>query len=91
MSIMGLTWLLLLACALACASADRGGSSLRGALEALQRRQRGRMHGPILPQPDYESLYEFVPPQGYPGTQRRSSFINIPEAKDNKSMTVCQR
>ncbi|KAJ8736087.1 hypothetical protein PYW08_006743 [Mythimna loreyi] len=63
---MGLTWLLLAACALACAGADRGGSSLRGALEALQRRQRGRMHGPILPQPDYESLYEFVPPQGYP-------------------------
>ncbi|XP_026738938.1 uncharacterized protein LOC113501846 [Trichoplusia ni] len=63
---MGLTWLLLLACALTCACADRGGSSLRGALEALQRRQRGRMHGPVLPQPDYDSLYEFVPPQGYP-------------------------
>ncbi|XP_047018924.1 uncharacterized protein LOC124629539 [Helicoverpa zea] len=63
---MGLLWLLLAACALMCASADRGGSSLRGALEALQRRQRGRMHGPILPQPDYDALYEFVPPQGYP-------------------------
>ncbi|KAG6447044.1 hypothetical protein O3G_MSEX004710 [Manduca sexta] len=24
------------------------------------------MHGPIIPQPDYDALYEFVPPQGYP-------------------------
>ncbi|KAH9628379.1 hypothetical protein HF086_015909 [Spodoptera exigua] len=63
---MGLKWLFVVACTLACVSADRGGSSLRGALEALQRRQRGRMHGPILPQPDYDALYEFVPPQGYP-------------------------
>ncbi|XP_028169842.1 uncharacterized protein LOC114359589 [Ostrinia furnacalis] len=62
---MSVTWLLVAAC-LACASADRGGSSLRGALEALQRRQRGRMHGPLAPQPDYDQLYEFVPPQGYP-------------------------
>lgn len=66
---MALIWLWVVVCVtVAGAGADRGGSSLRGALEALQRRQRGRMHGPILPQPDYDSLYEFVPPQSYPGT-----------------------
>ncbi|KAJ0182317.1 hypothetical protein K1T71_001686 [Dendrolimus kikuchii] len=64
---MSITWLLALAaCGLAYANADRGGSSLRGALEALQRRQRGRTPGPIITQPDYDSLYEFIPPQGYP-------------------------
>ncbi|XP_023951930.1 uncharacterized protein LOC112055875 [Bicyclus anynana] len=62
---MQMLWMLVLvACAVASASADRGGS-LRGALEALQRRQRSRMQG-RLPPPDYESLYEFVPPQAYP-------------------------
>lgn len=67
-STMGLRWLLAIAaCVVACAGADHGGSSLRGALEALQRRQRGRIHGPIVPPPDYESLYEFVPPQAYLG------------------------
>ncbi|VVC95226.1 unnamed protein product [Leptidea sinapis] len=38
--------------------AERGGS-LRGALEALQRRQRGRVHAPIVQ--DYDTLYEFNP------------------------------
>ncbi|XP_047520240.1 stress response protein NST1 [Pieris napi] len=54
-----------IACLVSNSAAERGGS-LRGALEALQRRQRGRLHtsGPIVPQ-DYDTLYEFVPPQAY--------------------------
>lgn len=66
---MGLTWLCMAMLLVAGAGADRGGSSLRGALEALQRRQRGHVHPPLAPQPDYDALYEFVPPQGYPGNQ----------------------
>ncbi|KAM3967682.1 LOW QUALITY PROTEIN: uncharacterized protein ACR2FA_011235 [Aphomia sociella] len=64
---MSVRWLwTIAACLVAYGSAERGGSSLRGALEALQRRQRGRMHGPLAPLPDYDaSIYEFVPPQGY--------------------------
>lgn len=65
---MGVTWILVaVTLAVAGAQADREGSSLRGALEALQRRQRGRVHPPMIAQPDYDALYEFVPPQGYPG------------------------
>lgn len=66
---MRTTWVWLAAALLvACSNADRGGS-LRGALEALQRRQRGRVHVPIVPPADYDALYEFVPPQvQYPGT-----------------------
>ncbi|XP_038208398.1 uncharacterized protein LOC119829767 [Zerene cesonia] len=63
---MGVLWIwAVAACFLATSAADRGGS-LRGALEALQRRQRGRIHnqGPVIPQ-DYDALYEFVPPQAY--------------------------
>ncbi|CAG4977538.1 unnamed protein product [Parnassius apollo] len=66
---MTIRWVLVLAAlTIACASSERGnrGSSLRGALEALQRRQRGRNHGSIVPQPDYDAVYEFVPPQTYP-------------------------
>ncbi|XP_053614647.1 uncharacterized protein LOC128677665 [Plodia interpunctella] len=64
---MSVKWLwAVAACAVACAGAERGGSSLRGALEALQRRQRGRMHPPMDPLPEYDALYEFVPPQVYP-------------------------
>ncbi|CAK1540270.1 unnamed protein product [Leptosia nina] len=53
------------ACFVGNSAGERGGS-LRGALEALQRRQRGRLHnqGPIIAQ-DYDALYEFVPPQPY--------------------------
>ncbi|CAH2050799.1 unnamed protein product, partial [Iphiclides podalirius] len=60
-----LAWVVL-AVAVASSIADRAdrGSSLRGALEALQRRQRGRDYGPVIP--DYDALYEFVPPQAYP-------------------------
>lgn len=65
---MGVWWVVVaMSLVAAAAQADRGGSSLRGALEALQRRQRSRVHPPMLPQPDYDALYEFVPPQGYPG------------------------
>ncbi|KAF9800423.1 hypothetical protein SFRURICE_016813, partial [Spodoptera frugiperda] len=81
---MGLKWLFVVACTLACVSADRGGSSLRGALEALQRRQRGRMHGPILPQPDYDALYEFVPPQGYPEPDYAVDVEDIDEEPNPK-------
>lgn len=63
---MRMLWMwVVAACAVSC-TADRGGS-LRGALEALQRRQRGRVHAP-LPQSDYDMLYDFVPPQTYIGT-----------------------
>ncbi|XP_034831558.2 uncharacterized protein [Maniola hyperantus] len=62
---MRATWIwVFVVCVVACASAERGGS-LRGALEALQRRQRSRLRGQVPP-PDYEALYEFVPPQTYP-------------------------
>lgn len=72
------------ACAATCVSGDRGGSSLRGALEALQRRQRGRMHGPILPQPDYDSLYEFIPPQGYPEPEYAIDVEDMDEEPEPK-------
>ncbi|KAI8438880.1 hypothetical protein MSG28_011216 [Choristoneura fumiferana] len=60
---MTAAWVLAAACALACAGAgaERGGS-LRGALEALQRRQRGRVHPPVA---DYDQ-YEIIPPNAYP-------------------------
>ncbi|XP_068626520.1 uncharacterized protein [Battus philenor] len=66
---MTIQWAWLLAtCAIACASSEHGprGSSLRGALEALQRRQRGRNHEPIMSASDYEDIYEFLPPHAYP-------------------------
>ncbi|KAJ2948036.1 hypothetical protein O0L34_g9834 [Tuta absoluta] len=46
-------------------AAAEPGASLRGAVEALQRRQRAHVRGPIAPSPDYDTLYEFIPP-GYP-------------------------
>ncbi|KPJ07341.1 hypothetical protein RR48_04135 [Papilio machaon] len=61
------SWVLVaLAVASASGERERRGSSLRGALEALQRRQRGRSHGPIMPPPDYEDIYEYLPPHAYP-------------------------
>ncbi|XP_061708216.1 uncharacterized protein LOC133518570 [Cydia pomonella] len=55
-------WVLwVLALALTGAAAAERGGSLRGALEALQRRQRGRAP-PMAP--DYD-LYEVLPPNGY--------------------------
>lgn len=62
---MRVLWLYVAAAYMVVCMAERGGS-LRGALEALQRRQRGRIHVPIE-QPDYDTLYDFVPPQAYPG------------------------
>lgn len=65
---MHLIWAwILVVCTVSCSTAERG-SSLRGALEALQRRQRGRTHTQFA-QPDYDSVYEYVPPQSYPGTK----------------------
>lgn len=65
---MSVRWLVALAaCAVVCVGADRGGSSLRGAVEALQRRQRSRTEPPLDPVPEYDAYYEFVPPPGYPG------------------------
>ncbi|KAG7310419.1 hypothetical protein JYU34_003196 [Plutella xylostella] len=59
---MGLLWLwLAAACMVAGAIGERGGASLRSALEALQRRQRGRSHGPLAPLPDYDAVYEYLP------------------------------
>ncbi|XP_059051100.1 uncharacterized protein LOC131845948 [Achroia grisella] len=73
------------ACAVVCVSADRGGSSLRGALEALQRRQRGRMHVPLAPLPDYDApIYEFVPPQGYPDSDYGVDVEDIEEEPNPK-------
>ncbi|KPI95099.1 hypothetical protein RR46_12103 [Papilio xuthus] len=61
------SWVLVaLVVASASGERERRGSSLRGALEALQRRQRGRSHGPIMPPPDYEDIYEYLPPHAYP-------------------------
>ncbi|CAH2102167.1 unnamed protein product [Euphydryas editha] len=60
---MRVLWLCMAAACMVVCTAERGGS-LRGALEALQRRQRGRVHVPIEP-PDYDTLYDFVPPQVY--------------------------
>lgn len=78
-------WLLVVAaCAVAYVGADRGGSSLRGALEALQRRQRGRVHGPILPDPDYDALYEFVPPRAYPEPEYPVDVEDLDEEPDPK-------
>ncbi|XP_052757765.1 uncharacterized protein LOC113522408 [Galleria mellonella] len=71
--------------AVVCVSADRGGSSLRGALEALQRRQRGRMHGPLAPLPDYDTpIYEFVPPQGYPDSDYGVDVEDIEDESNPK-------
>ncbi|CAH0405190.1 unnamed protein product [Chilo suppressalis] len=79
------TWVWVLAAvAVACAGADRGGSSLRGALEALQRRQRGRTHGPYAPQPDYDAFYEFVPPQAYPEIDYPVDVEDIDEESNPK-------
>lgn len=66
---MSVPWLwLTIACAIAYAGAERSGGSLRGALEALQRRQRSRFHIPPS-LPDYDSLYEVLPQPSYPGKQ----------------------
>ncbi|CAG9796366.1 unnamed protein product [Diatraea saccharalis] len=82
---MGVTWLwVMAACALASANGDRGGSSLRGALEALQRRQRGRVHSPLVTQTDYDALYEFVPPQGYPELDYPVDIEDIEEEPNPK-------
>ncbi|XP_072936918.1 uncharacterized protein [Epargyreus clarus] len=79
---MRTTWVWLAAALLvACSSADRGGS-LRGALEALQRRQRGRVHVPIVPPADYDALYEFVPPQvQYP----ENDYVDVEDINDEQS------
>ncbi|XP_013183929.2 uncharacterized protein LOC106129803 [Amyelois transitella] len=82
---MGVRWIwVIAACALACAGAERGGSSLRGALEALQRRQRGRMHPPMEPLPQYDALYEFVPPQGYPDPDYNVDIEDLDEDPNTK-------
>lgn len=88
---MRLIWMwVFAACAVVGASAERGGS-LRGALEALQRRQRSRLRGQ-LPPPDYDALYEFVPPQAYPGnllipliphpSKSLASLVKAPDVMD---------
>nr|XP_026486586.1 chromatin-remodeling ATPase INO80 [Vanessa tameamea] len=61
---MRVLWLCLATVCMVVCTAERGGS-LRGALEALQRRQRGRVHVPVESS-DYEAFYDFVPPQAYP-------------------------
>lgn len=70
---MLVSWLL---APLVLACAAEPGSSLRGAVEALQRRQRGvHARGLVLPVPDYDALYEFIPP-GYPGIFKYCSFLS---------------
>ncbi|XP_049882264.1 uncharacterized protein LOC126378111 isoform X2 [Pectinophora gossypiella] len=64
---------------LAVAAADPG-SSLRGAVEALQRRQRSH-RGPVIPAPDYDTLYEFIPP-GYPDPDYT---VDIEDVEDEPS------
>lgn len=59
------------ACVFATTTSAERGSSLRGALEALQRRQRGRMHPPL----DYDSLYEVLP-QPYAGNAETHLFVD---------------
>lgn len=84
---MNLTWIIaLVACTVACANSERGGSSLRGALEALQRRQRGRTRGPIIPEPDYDALYEFIPPQAYPDQDYPMDIEDLDEEPNSKYM-----
>lgn len=56
---------------------ERGGASLRSALEALQRRQRGRSHGPLAPLPDYDAVYEYLP-QAQPYSGEDLSFVSWP-------------
>lgn len=75
---MGVRWLLLVvACALTCAGAERNGGSLRGALEALQRRQRGRFHVPET-LPDYDAFYEYLQPQLYQESDYGSD-VEVPD------------
>ncbi|OWR45471.1 hypothetical protein KGM_215739 [Danaus plexippus plexippus] len=77
---MHLIWAwILVVCTVSCSTAERG-SSLRGALEALQRRQRGRTHTQFA-QPDYDSVYEYVPPQSYPdyGSELEDSDEQTPK------------
>ncbi|XP_050681915.1 uncharacterized protein LOC126977231 [Leptidea sinapis] len=74
---MAILWLLVIAACLTASSCAERGGSLRGALEALQRRQRGRVHAPIVQ--DYDTLYEFVPPQNYPEPDYPVDVENVEE------------